>query len=232
MQYVRGIGQSQQAPQAAPVKEVTQIAGLTCCSPMQEPCRSYVLRDVICMFCNHCTDLDLCRDPALQVRCHSMKPDTVCFLKQIGKAHTLALPFMSTDASCMLCSNWRHLRCEDRVRLAPELLRVALDASKPWTTPQTAAASGSNVRRQPEWHQDHQELVINSYRRVLSCQNPLWCPQAHQWGCKACGNAYDLAAIEAQLVRAVRLKARAFQLQDLRCTKCRQVAAPQPATCS
>ena len=42
------------------------------CSPnkvacsMQEPCRSYVLRDVICVYCNHCTDLDLCRDPALQ----------------------------------------------------------------------------------------------------------------------------------------------------------------------
>ena len=47
--------------------------------------------------------------------------------------------------------------------------------------------------------------------------------QAHQWTCKNCSNGYDLAAIEAQLVRAVRLKARAYQLQDLRCTKCRQV---------
>ncbi len=47
--------------------------------------------------------------------------------------------------------------------------------------------------------------------------------QAHQWTCKNCSNSYDLAAIEAQLVRAVRLKARAYQLQDLRCTKCRQV---------
>ena len=47
--------------------------------------------------------------------------------------------------------------------------------------------------------------------------------QAHQWTCKNCSNGYDLAAIEAQLVRAVRLKERAFQLQDLRCTRCRQV---------
>ena len=38
---------------------------------VQEPCRSYVLRDVICVYCNHCTDLDLCRDPALQVRFNS-----------------------------------------------------------------------------------------------------------------------------------------------------------------
>ena len=50
--------------------------------------------------------------------------------------------------------------------------------------------------------------------------------QAHQWTCKNCSNGYDLAAIEAQLVRAVRLKARAFQLQDLRCIKCRQVGSP------
>lgn len=33
----------------------------------QEPCRSFVLRDVICTYCNACTDLDLCRDPNLQV---------------------------------------------------------------------------------------------------------------------------------------------------------------------
>ena len=105
----------------------------------------------------------------------------------------------------------RNLTCQDRAELAPELLRLAVDAHKPGAKSQTAAASGSNVRVQPEWHQDHREL---------------WCPQAHQWGCKACGNAYDLAAIEAQLVRAVRLKARAFQLQDLRCTKCRQVGCP------
>ena len=148
MQYVRGIGQSQQAPQAAPVKEVTHIAGLSCRAPAQEPCRSYVLRDVICMYCNHCTDLDLCRDPALQVGCHYMRLDTACFLKEVRKAHTLALPFMSTHASCMLCSNLRRLRCEDRVELALELLRLAVEASKPRTTPQTAAASaGSNARK-------------------------------------------------------------------------------------
>lgn len=34
---------------------------------LQEPCRSFVLRDIICAYCNFCTDLDLCRDPALQV---------------------------------------------------------------------------------------------------------------------------------------------------------------------
>jgi hypothetical protein len=35
----------------------------------QEPCRTYVLRDVICAYCNVCADLDLCRDPSLQARC-------------------------------------------------------------------------------------------------------------------------------------------------------------------
>ena len=47
--------------------------------------------------------------------------------------------------------------------------------------------------------------------------------QEHQWSCRNCGCAYELAAIEAQLLRAVRLRARAYQLQDLRCLKCRQV---------
>lgn len=40
-----------------------------CCVIMQEPCLSFVLRDVICGSCNSCRDLDLCRDPDLQVRC-------------------------------------------------------------------------------------------------------------------------------------------------------------------
>ncbi|CAL8464190.1 g3725 [Coccomyxa elongata] len=78
----------------------------------REPCRSFVLRNVICSYCNDCTDLDLCRDPALQ---------------------------------------------------------------------------------------------------------------EHQWSCRKCGCAYELATIEAQLLRSVRLRARAYQLQDLRCLKCRQV---------
>jgi len=34
----------------------------------QEPCRTYVLRDVICAYCNVWADLDLCRDPSLQAR--------------------------------------------------------------------------------------------------------------------------------------------------------------------
>jgi DNA polymerase epsilon subunit 1 len=49
--------------------------------------------------------------------------------------------------------------------------------------------------------------------------------QAHQWTCANCGNSYKLGEIEGQLVRAVRLRARAYQLQDLRCLKCRQVRA-------
>ena len=40
----------------------------------QEPCRSFVLRDVICAYCNACTDLDLCRDPNLQVQIADTEP--------------------------------------------------------------------------------------------------------------------------------------------------------------
>lgn len=31
----------------------------------RDPCRSYVLPEVICRSCNFCRDLDLCRDPSL-----------------------------------------------------------------------------------------------------------------------------------------------------------------------
>ncbi|KAK9830879.1 hypothetical protein WJX81_001263 [Elliptochloris bilobata] len=78
----------------------------------KEPCRSFVLRDVICAYCNACADLDLCRDPNLQ---------------------------------------------------------------------------------------------------------------EHNWACASCSNGYDLAAVEAQLLAVVRSRTRAYQTQDLRCLKCKQV---------
>ncbi len=34
---------------------------------LQEPCLTWVLRDVVCDACSACRDLDLARDPALQV---------------------------------------------------------------------------------------------------------------------------------------------------------------------
>ncbi len=34
---------------------------------VQEPCLTWVLRDVVCDACSACRDLDLARDPNLQV---------------------------------------------------------------------------------------------------------------------------------------------------------------------
>ncbi|KYO36959.1 DNA polymerase epsilon catalytic subunit A [Alligator mississippiensis] len=43
----------------------------------QDPCRSYVLPEVICRNCNFCRDLDLCKDPALS-QDGSVLPSWVC----------------------------------------------------------------------------------------------------------------------------------------------------------
>ncbi len=53
--------------------------------------------------------------------------------------------------------------------------------------------------------------------------------QEHKWECANCGHGYDLGAIEAQLLGAVRRRARAYQTQDLRCQKCKQARSPWPA---
>lgn len=49
--------------------------------------------------------------------------------------------------------------------------------------------------------------------------------QEHKWECTSCHHGYDLAAIEAQLLAVVRMRTRAYQTQDLRCLKCKQVQA-------
>lgn len=47
--------------------------------------------------------------------------------------------------------------------------------------------------------------------------------QARQWECRACGTGRDAAAVEPLLLREVAAQVRAYQLQDLKCHKCRQV---------
>lgn len=54
----------------------------------RDPCRSYVLPEVICRSCNFCRDLDLCKDSSFsQVRSDSKQP----FLVEPAAAATPAL---------------------------------------------------------------------------------------------------------------------------------------------
>ena len=54
---------------------------------------SFVLRDVICPSCNDCRDLDLCRDPHLQVAIPHLPPqDTLLWKANTYLAHNLAHP--------------------------------------------------------------------------------------------------------------------------------------------
>lgn len=49
--------------------------------------------------------------------------------------------------------------------------------------------------------------------------------QVHRWNCEACGVGYELGSIESALVAAVQQQERAYQLQDLQCTKCKNVSS-------
>jgi hypothetical protein len=49
------------------------------------------------------------------------------------------------------------------------------------------------------------------------------CRQARHWECSTCGTGRDAAAVEALLISEVAAQTRAYQLQDLKCLKCRQV---------
>ena len=55
------------------------------------------------------------------------------------------------------------------------------------------------------------------------CRDPRL--QAREYGCEACGQALDLGGLEASLLSHLALRVKDYQLQDLACTKCKQVAA-------
>jgi DNA polymerase epsilon subunit 1 len=53
----------------------------------RNPCMSFVLSDVVCSFCNHCQDIDLCRDESVlahQWTCRHCQQPYVCFLSVLG----------------------------------------------------------------------------------------------------------------------------------------------------
>lgn len=47
--------------------------------------------------------------------------------------------------------------------------------------------------------------------------------QQGNWDCPVCSTAYDKAAIESRLVAALQARLKEYTLQDLTCTKCKQV---------
>ena len=78
---------------------------------LQDPCRSWVLRDVICTSCHACRDLDLCRDPGIQV-CAAAESDVTAFqaaLMIITCRHTSGC--VRSAGSRMMLQPWRHGLC-------------------------------------------------------------------------------------------------------------------------
>ena len=47
--------------------------------------------------------------------------------------------------------------------------------------------------------------------------------QQGDWSCPCCSAPYDKGAIEGRLVAALQARLKEFSLQDLACTKCKQV---------
>ncbi|KAK3232982.1 hypothetical protein CYMTET_56694, partial [Cymbomonas tetramitiformis] len=70
----------------------------------------------------------------------------------------------------------------------------------------------------------------NDCRDLDLCRDPDI--QQKKWRCRvaSCQHPYDLETIESRLMQIVRKRVHAYQLQDLKCAKCRQVKAGHVAT--
>lgn len=61
----------------------------------------------------------------------------------------------------------------------------------------------------------------NDCRDLDLCRDPEL--QGQRWACATCAQPYDMAAIEARLVKLLGARIREYVLQDLQCHKCKQV---------
>lgn len=62
----------------------------------------------------------------------------------------------------------------------------------------------------------------NDCRDLDLCRDPEL-QAGGRWACRACGQGYDMAALEARLVGLLGARVREYALQDLQCLKCKQV---------
>ncbi|XP_033110052.1 DNA polymerase epsilon catalytic subunit A-like isoform X2 [Anneissia japonica] len=80
-----------------------------------DPCLSYVLPEVICKVCNHCRDLDLCRDPMLVqdgnsvamwqcIQCKSDYDTSAIEHLLVESVHRMSMSHILQDLTCTKCS--------------------------------------------------------------------------------------------------------------------------------
>lgn len=72
---------------------------------------------------------------------------------------------------------------------------------------------------------EHRQCIIAPFGSLKPAMNAAEYLQVHRWSCAACASAYDLGSIESALIAVVQQQERAYQLQDLKCSKCRNVSA-------
>ncbi|XP_014670833.1 PREDICTED: DNA polymerase epsilon catalytic subunit A-like [Priapulus caudatus] len=86
----------------------------------RDPCLSYVLPEVICKVCNHCRDLDLCRDPYLLqdgsntvawqcIQCHSEYDRNAIEQALIDAVQSKSMGFVLQDLKCIKCNAVKQL---------------------------------------------------------------------------------------------------------------------------
>ncbi|KAJ1092585.1 hypothetical protein NDU88_005695 [Pleurodeles waltl] len=80
----------------------------------QDPCRSYILPELICRNCNFCRDLDLCKDPTLAqdgsilpkwicTNCEAEYDSDVIEMALVEALQKKLMAFMLQDLACMKC---------------------------------------------------------------------------------------------------------------------------------
>ncbi|TNY23875.1 DNA polymerase epsilon catalytic subunit A [Rhodotorula diobovata] len=63
--------------------------------------------------------------------------------------------------------------------------------------------------------------ACNSIRDLDLCRNVAFLVKDHPWQCERCSTEYDKATIEALIIDALQRRVVSYQLQDLRCSKCK-----------
>ncbi|GAA5932437.1 hypothetical protein JCM1841_000581 [Sporobolomyces salmonicolor] len=65
----------------------------------------------------------------------------------------------------------------------------------------------------------------NSIRDLDLCRNIAFLVKDHPWTCERCSAEYDRAAIEALIIESLQRRVVSYQLQDLRCGRCKTMKA-------
>ena len=195
------------------VREFSEEAKFT------NPCEPFRLPQIICEYCNLTRDLDLTRDPDLLPLSALDAASAADAAKADEKAHVDNQDDVS-DKSDVDEDEDEDEEVDHEGLNGSDEDEEGDGALRSYSFNKSKRVKSRKPKRENSSHSNQINLKESNLLASIAFESG-----PREWLCTGCGTSYDRGTIEQQLVDIVSRRLLAWQLQDVKCSKCKMVKA-------